>query len=373
MGLTPAVKKYLTDNRPRMIDEIVTLGKIPAPSNHEEKRAQWCKEYLESFGAEGVYIDSALNVVYPYHAEGCDELVAFLGHTDVVFPDTDELPVRIEGDTIYGPGIGDDTANAVAVMEMARMVTEMNLTPKTGILFVLNTGEEGLGNLKGVCQVMEDYKGRVSRLFAIDGNYRKVVNDAVGSKRYRIELKTEGGHSYGDFGNRNAIYYMSQMISTFYAMKVPDLGKTTYNVGLIQGGTSVNTIAQSCEMYYEYRSDKREALEIMDRLFENCIATYRSMGVEVDVELVGNRPCKGDVDNSHLVELVRSAAKEHGLEMTTCSGSTDCNIPLSQGVPAVCFGVYLGEGAHTRGEHISISSLDVGMEIFAQVVLSHFE
>lgn len=159
MGLIPAVKKYLTDNRPRMIDEIVTLGKIPAPSNHEEKRAQWCKEYLESFGAEGVYIDSALNVVYPYHAEGCDELVAFLGHTDVVFPDTDELPVRIEGDTIYGPGIGDDTANAVAVMEMARMVTEMNLTPKTGILFVLNTGEEGLGNLKGVRQVMEDYKG----------------------------------------------------------------------------------------------------------------------------------------------------------------------------------------------------------------------
>lgn len=106
-----------------------------------------------------MYIDSALNVVYPYHAEGCDELVAFLGHTDVVFPDTDELPVRIEGDTIYGPGIGDDTANAVAVMEMARMVTEMNLTPKTGILFVLNTGEEGLGNLKGVRQVMEDYKG----------------------------------------------------------------------------------------------------------------------------------------------------------------------------------------------------------------------
>ena len=350
----------------------MTFGKIPAPSNHEEKRAQWCKEYLESFGAKGVYIDSALNVVYPYHAEGCDQLVAFLGHTDVVFPDTEELPVRVEGDTIYGPGVGDDTANAVAVMEMARMVTEMNLTPKTGILFVLNTGEEGLGNLKGVRKIMEDYAGRISCLYAIDGGYKQVVDNAVGSKRYKITVKTEGGHSYGAFGNRNAIYYMSQMITTFYAMKVPDIGKTTYNVGVIQGGTSVNTIAQSCEMLYEYRSDRREALEIMDRLFENCIATYRSMGIEVDVELVGNRPCKGEVDNSQQMEFVRSIARQYGIEMTTASGSTDCNIPLSQGVPAVCFGVYLGQGTHTREEQISISSLDIGMEILAQVVLSHF-
>lgn len=144
-------------------------------------------------------------------------------------------------------------------------------------------------------------------------------------------------------------------------------------MGLIQGGTSVNTIAQSCEMYYEYRSDKREALEIMDRLFENCIATYRSMGVEVDVELVGNRPCKGDVDNSHLVELVRSAAKEHGLEMTTCSGLHRLQHPLvPRGAGGLLRGVSGRRRPHSR-EHISISSLDVGMEIFAQVVLSHFE
>lgn len=363
--------EYLEENRPRYLAAIRELARIPAPSNHEEQRAIWCKQYLESLGATGVVIDDALNVIFPYHvSENSNDLCAILGHTDVVFPDTEPLPFREENGRYYAPGIGDDTTNAVAVMEMAAMAIALNLQPKTGILFVLNSGEEGLGNLKGTRQLMKDYGSRISRFYAIDGELDSVVTDAVGSKRWRITITTEGGHSFGNFGNRNAIYYAAKMIDTFYSLKAPDFGKTTYNVGLIEGGTSVNTIAQNCSLMYEYRSNQREGLAYMDTFFQSVIASFRTMGIGVEVELLGDRPCKGEVDPSALAKIVTEASLKYGRSRYEECGSTDCNIPLSMGIPAVCFGVYDGCGAHTRDEWVDIESTRTGMKILAEVLLS---
>ncbi len=365
------VIEYLEENRPRYLAAIRELARIPAPSNHEEQRAIWCKQYLESLGATGVVIDDALNVIFPYHvSENSNDLCAILGHTDVVFPDTEPLPFREENGRYYAPGIGDDTTNAVAVMEMAAMAIALNLQPKTGILFVLNSGEEGLGNLKGTRQLMKDYGSRISRFYAIDGELDSVVTDAVGSKRWRITITTEGGHSFGNFGNRNAIYYAAKMIDTFYSLKAPDFGKTTYNVGLIEGGTSVNTIAQNCSLMYEYRSNQREGLAYMDTFFQSVIASFRTMGIGVEVELLGDRPCKGEVDPSALAKIVTEASLKYGRSRYEECGSTDCNIPLSMGIPAVCFGVYDGCGAHTRDEWVDIESTRTGMKILAEVLLS---
>ena len=365
------VIEYLEENRPRYLAAIRELARIPAPSNHEEQRAIWCKQYLESLGATGVVIDDALNVIFPYHvSENSNDLCAILGHTDVVFPDTEPLPFREENGRYYAPGIGDDTTNAVAVMEMAAMAIALNLQPKTGILFVLNSGEEGLGNLKGTRQLMKDYGSRISRFYAIDGDLDSVVTDAVGSKRWRITITTEGGHSFGNFGNRNAIYYAAKMIDTFYSLKAPDFGKTTYNVGLIEGGTSVNTIAQNCSLMYEYRSNQREGLAYMDTFFQSVIASFRTMGIGVEVELLGDRPCKGEVDPSALAKIVTEASLKYGRSRYEECGSTDCNIPLSMGIPAVCFGVYDGCGAHTRDEWVDIESTRTGMKILAEVLLS---
>lgn len=365
------VIEYLEENRPRYLAAIRELARIPAPSNHEEQRAIWCKQYLESLGATGVVIDDALNVIFPYHvSENSNDLCAILGHTDVVFPDTKPLPFREENGRYYAPGIGDDTTNAVAVMEMAAMAIALNLQPKTGILFVLNSGEEGLGNLKGTRQLMKDYGSRISRFYAIDGELDSVVTDAVGSKRWRITITTEGGHSFGNFGNRNAIYYAAKMIDTFYSLKAPDFGKTTYNVGLIEGGTSVNTIAQNCSLMYEYRSNQREGLAYMDTFFQSVIASFRTMGIGVEVELLGDRPCKGEVDPSALAKIVTEASLKYGRSRYEECGSTDCNIPLSMGIPAVCFGVYDGCGAHTRDEWVDIESTRTGMKILAEVLLS---
>lgn len=372
-SLKERAKQYLETNRQRFLDQIVELAKIPAPSNKEELRAKYCKEYMESFGAKGVYIDKALNVIYPYHIEGCNEVVAIMGHSDIVFPDMTEIPVKVEGDKIMGPGVGDDTANAIAVMDMARFVTENNLKPSRGILFVVDSGEEGLGNLKGSRQILKDFGKQVTEVLAIDGGYKWICNDAVGSMRYNIKITTEGGHSYGSFGNRNAIYYASTLINTLYSLKVPDIGKTTYNVGIINGGTSVNTIAQSCEFMYEYRSDKKAAIDYMDKMFAATIEAFKQYGIGVEVEVLGNRPCSAEnFDNSMLTNKIKAIAEKYGHAMEEGAGSTDCNVWLAERIPAVCFGVYEGHGAHTREEWISISSMDTGKLVFADAVLSYF-
>ncbi|MBQ3009209.1 MAG: M20/M25/M40 family metallo-hydrolase [Oscillospiraceae bacterium] len=355
----------------------VELAQIPAPSNKEEKRAQWVKNYFDSIGGTDSYIDKALNVVLPLNCEGCDEIVVFMAHMDVVFPDETPLPLEVRDGRIYCPGICDDTANLTALLLMAKYILENNLTPDTGILIVADSGEEGLGNLKGSRQIMEDYKGRIKEVISFDGTFGFICNDAVGSHRYSVEIKTEGGHSYGNFGNRNAIAYLASMIDTLYTIKVPPMGRTTYNVGTIEGGTSVNTIAQNAKMLYEYRSDNMDSLAIMEKFFSSVCQAYRDMGVEVNVEVLGKRPCKGEVDEEALAQLTVAAAEitHHftGIKCAYGASSTDCNTPLSMGIPAVCLGLCRGRGSHTRGEWLEISSLPVGAKIAGAFMGRYFD
>ena len=242
------LRRFLKEHRQELVDLMITICQIPAPSNHEEKRAAFCKEWLEKQGAKNVTIDKALNVVYPINCEGSDEIVAVMAHSDTVFPDMEPMPLRIEDGKIFSPGIGDDTANVAIMLMIVKFILENRLIPKGAVMFVVDAGEEGLGNLKGCRQIMEDYAGRIKEVLALDGTFTSMVTGAVGSMRYRVEILTEGGHSYGHFGNRNAIHLLASMIDTLYNMKVPQGGRTTYNVGTIEGGTSVNAIAQQASM-----------------------------------------------------------------------------------------------------------------------------
>ena len=377
MELSKEILEFIDAHRQEGYELLLELAQIPSPSNHEHKRAAFCKAWLDQQGAEGVYIDEVLNVIYPIGCTDSNDLVVFMAHSDVVFPDTDPLPLKIEGDRIYCPGVGDDTSNVAALLMTAKYIAQHKLQPKDrGVLLVINSGEEGLGNLKGSRKIMEDFGTRIKEFVTLDGRTTSCVNRAVGSKRYRIEIDTEGGHSYGSFGNRNAIAYLASMIDTLYAIEVPPLGKTTYNVGTITGGTSVNTIAQHAEMLYEFRSDEREALQIMQDKLDSVVENYRAKGLDVTVTLVGDRPCAAPVDEEKMSAMIKraddAARRRYGEGLNLRSGSTDCNIPLSMGIPSLSLGCYRGNGAHTRGEYIEISSLHAGLQYAFDLILYHF-
>lgn len=378
--LNKEVLNYLENNKEQTLKLIEELCKIPAPSGKEEHRAEFVKNYMESFGAKGVYIDDALNVIYPVNCDGKKNITVFMAHTDTVFPDTTyPMPFKRDETTLYSPGVGDDTACLAIMLIVAKYVTEKGLKAANGVLFVANSCEEGLGNLKGCKQLMKDFDGRVDSVYTLDGGYKHVVNKCVGSHRYRITFETEGGHSFNNFGNRNAIYAMSSLINELYKCQVPVNGdsKTTYNVGVVEGGTSVNTIAQRAVMLYEYRSDDEDCLAKMQNYFETCVANLKKDGkAEVNVELIGVRPCSGKVDENKLNEMTKKVIeicqKHSGVLCKAESGSTDANIPMSLGIPAVCVGVYNGTGVHTREETVEIASIPIGLKIAAELILSHF-
>ena len=378
--LSENVLIFLKEHEQETLDLIETLCGIPAPSGKEEKRAQFCKEWLENCGAVGVYIDEALNVVYPVGCEGRDDIVMFMAHTDTVFPDLEPMPFYSDGEYFYSPGVGDDTACLAVLLMIARYVTENSLTAPCGILFVANSCEEGLGNLKGTREIMKSFEGRVKEVYTFDSQYTALVNKCVGSERYELTFKTEGGHSFNEFGNRSAIRAMGEFITRMYACKVPDIPdtKTTYNVGVAEGGTSVNSIAESAKCLYEFRSDSDECLCIMRDFFEGEVQKLQKEGfAEIDVKTVGIRPCGKGVDEVRLREMtekVKAISEKHSsLPCRIDSGSTDANIPMSLGIPAVCVGSYIGAKWHTRDEKILISSIPVGLKIAAELILGYFE
>lgn len=381
MKLNQDILKYLEDSFEETMELLETICKIPAPSNQEEKRAAFCKKWLEEQGAESVYIDSALNVVFPWNCEGKDNIVAFFAHTDTVFPDmTEPMPYSTDGKFAYSPGVGDDTICLVMMLMVAKYIVKNNLQSNYGILLVANAGEEGLGNLKGVKQVMADFEGRVERFYTFDGIYDHLYNRCVGSHRYKLSLETAGGHSFSAFGNRNAICAAAELICALSKCQVPveEGSKTTFNVGIIEGGTSVNTIAQNASFLYEYRSDSYKCLAKMKAFFEETVAkAQEDPETKITVEVIGIRPCGEEVDEGIFNEMVKSTKaiceKHTGIPCALRSGSTDANIPMSLGIPSICVGTYMGGGAHTREEYLEIASVPVGLKITAEIILQYFD
>lgn len=367
--LTKQQEEYVLDSIGELEELIERLCGIPAPSTREEKRAEFCMQWLKRHGAEGVYIDSAQNAVYPVCGENRDAVV-FLAHSDTVFPDLAPMPFNKDEKRMYAPGVGDNTASVAIMLMVIKYILQNNVSFENDALFVVNSCEEGLGNLRGVREIAGRYKDRISKVIAFDGGLG-ISDRCVGSHRYRVKITAEGGHSYNDFGRDNAIVLMSGFIRELNRKKIPRKG-TTYNIGSICGGTSVNTIPQSCEILYEYRSDDKECLGEMEAFFKSAVYKARENGTRIEYELIGERPCMGDVDEQKQEEL-----KNKCIETVSCfdkkpvrisAASTDCNIPLSMGIPAVCVGLYEGGGAHTREEWIERDSLPTGMRIAMKLI-----
>ena len=361
------VLEFVNANRELQLELLKKIVLIPSPSNFEDERAKFCADYLKSIGAEGTYIDEAKNVIFPLCCDDSKEITVIAGHTDTVFPMETPLNYFDDGKNIHCPGIYDDVVAVTDIILTVKFFLENGIKPNQGILFVLNSCEEGLGNLKGTKALFKNYGDRIKQFISLDSHITIVHDDCVGSHRYRVIAKTIGGHSYSSFGNPNAINNLAEIVCDIYSIEVPKIenSKTTYNVGTVSGGTSVNTIAQNAEMLCEYRSDNYECLQIMKNEFEKIFKKHNTDNCRLTVELIGERPCSNNVDKTKIRELKECYSEIinelTGFTLKSEPASTDCNVPLSLGVPAIAIGVVDGKKEHTVEEYLNKETLTVGL------------
>lgn len=375
MSVTQWIEDHLTETE----ELLKALCAIPAPSHEEDLRAEFCRDRFAEAGFSNATIDGAKNAIALLEGEDPEEIVVFSAHTDTVFPDTTPFVPEERGRILYCPGAGDDTANLALLLMAARYFKEQGKTPKHTLLFAANTCEEGLGNLKGTKEIVNTYGDRIREMISFDLDTQNVFVTAVGSMRYRITLTTRGGHSFGDFGARSAIHGMAALICDLCAQPLPEKEhtKTTYNVGTICGGTSVNTIAEQAEILYEFRSDDNECLGFMEKNLQDILQKHTSEEQQIYCQCIGVRPgmspSKDPRRSEDLIRRVETILQSvTGKQPTRTSGSTDSNIPLSLGIPAACFGLIRTGGTHTRGEWVDLDSLPQGLEIILRFLQTYF-
>lgn len=358
------------------LDLLRTLARIPAPSHHEERRAAFVRDWMSAQGMDGAQIDEAKNVIWACGDDGACDLVVFAAHTDVVFPDTDELPLHEKDGRLFAPGVGDDTANLVALLLAARELSrDRTLLPEgLGVLVVANSCEEGLGNLAGTRQLFAAYGTRIRRFYSFDLYLPECTSIAVGSHRWEICVRTQGGHSFHDFGRPNAIERLCSLIRDLYALPLPAEPPTTMNVGTITGGTGVNAIASEARALFEYRSTSDTVLKDLDRQLQAIVSRYREDDVVVELADVGQRPASTEGQSEDLERTTQASCAViraiTGEEPELSPASTDANIPLSLGIPANTIGAVRGALLHTREEWIDAESLRDGLAVVMGIMLS---
>lgn len=343
---------------------------IPAPSYAEQRRAEFVAEALTSRGLQPE-IDEIGNVIARRKGTGTAKSLLLAAHTDTVFPIETEIKVRRENGQMIGPAIGDNSLAVATLIELSAILDAAGVETPGDLLLVANVGEEGLGNLRGIRAICDRFGDELGGVIAIEGhNVGRVTHGAVGSKRIRVTVHGPGGHSWGAFGQPSAIHELGLIIADISKLSVPDDPKTTFNVGLIDGGVSVNTIAPRASAVIDMRSIDPASLKRVSVEIERIVMRRKSEQIRIVIELLGERPA-GWVDSS--ARIVRTAAnilRDLGFEPMLNASSTDANIPISRGIPAICIGLTRGSGAHRIDESIDIAPIEYGIAQLALLVLA---
>lgn len=366
------VRSYIHTHMQEVIDLICTISSITSPTGHEETKAAWILSQLHKMGASEAYIDDAGNVLYPYQIPPTGKFPLYNAHIDTVFSQLDTIVPHIKGDTLYAPSCGDNSADVAALLFIARMLLTLHISLPAGVMLAFNVGEEGLGNLKGIRHIMNIWHDRISEVVAVDGTADAFVNRAVGSRRYAVHIQAQGGHSWADFGNTNALAVAAEIIHDLYQMQLPAVPKTTYNIGTLTGGTTVNSIAAQADLTLDLRSESMSSLLKLDANIAAIIQRHTTPTVQITQTLIGDRPCSDTVLKASLYDRICTIRRAQGLATTWRAGSTDANIPLSMGIPATAFSIYRGQGAHTINERLFLSSLEPGLLQLAALLLSEY-
>jgi len=347
-----------------ILDELVrdatALCEIPAPTGSEEARGRRLARMFREAGL-AVSTDGIGNVVA--EAEGDPDLpcVALAAHLDTVFPDIAEIEVREAGGWLHAPGIGDNSMGTAALAVLARRLPD---PPRGRILLVGTVGEEGNGDLRGVRHLVETRGGEIDVLVAVEGGMRdQLVTRGVGAERVRVTVTGPGGHSWGDAGNPSAVEGAAAAVGALYGLELPDAPRTSLNVGTIGGGHSVNSIAGRAVFELDLRSVDQATLTGLRARALRAVEDALGEGLAATGEPIGSRPA-GALDPGHpLPGLVQAAREEAGLDPAEeTASSTDANVALAAGLPAVCVGIGVSQGAHRPVERVRIEGLDRGFE-----------
>ncbi len=372
----------------RLIELAITIQQIPAPTFHEQQRAQFVRQRFVEEGLADVEIDPAGNVYgrLPGNYERpttndqrkindlrCPSSVIrpviVSAHLDTVFPLSIDLKVFRGPDSVAGPGIGDNATGVAGLFGLLWLLRERGINLTADLWLVANTCEEGLGDLRGMKAVVERFGSEPLAYIVLEGMaLGQVFHRGLGVQRYRITVRTAGGHSWIDYGKPSAVHELTALASRITALPVPAAPRTTLNVGRIAGGTSVNTIAPEASLELDLRSESVQNLQSLAGQVESLVQATNKEGVQVQAEIIGQRPA-GEIPASHpLVALAQSCLQDVGIQPKLNIGSTDANIPLSKGLPAVTIGLTHGNGAHTVHEHIEIEPLKKGLEQVLKLV-----
>jgi tripeptide aminopeptidase len=344
-------KAFIRTDHDRFVKELIALTEIPAPPFKEERRARAYLAMLQQHGLSEVQRDEEGNVMGIRRGTGGGPMLAVLAHLDTVFPEGTDVKVRRDGTRLMAPGIGDDTRALALMLSVIRAMNAAKLETRSDILFVGNVGEEGEGDLRGVKYLLRKgkHKDRIKQVLAIDGGEQgTITRGGVGSKRYRVTFKGPGGHSYGAFGLVNPAYAMAASIARLSDVQVPSSPRTTFNVGVVSGGTSVNSIPSEVSMDVDIRSEACAELAKVDATFlaivksavddENRARSVREGRIEAEPTVIGERPCGETAMDAPILKTAAAVVQAFGLKPSYNISSTDSNIPMSMGIPALTIG-----------------------------------
>ena len=373
-GRVQAALSYFPQAVSEIVEQAIAIQQIPAPTFEEAERAAYLERRFAEIGLQDVSQDDLHNVYgrFPGSQPEAHSPVIISAHSDTVFPAATDLTVRRENNLIYGPGIGDNSTGVAGIISLAEVFQRYEIRPLADLWFVANVGEEGLGDLRGMRAVVQRFGGKAIYLVIEGGLYGQISHKAIGVKRYEVHIQTAGGHSWGNFGQRSAIHELGALIAAISKLKVPARPKTTFNVGVIEGGTSTNTIAQSAKMLLDLRSEDPEQLAILVAEAEKLVALHQGQAdVTVQMTQIGDRPAGQLRRDAPLVKQAVAALHHVGChKISYIASSTDANVPLSLGYTAVCIGLTESGNAHRLDEYMDSTYLSTGMSQLLLLTLS---
>jgi tripeptide aminopeptidase len=353
-----------------IIETACTIQAIPAPTFSELKRAAYFLEQFTNQGLVDVQLDKIGNVLGRLPGISGDRPLVISAHMDSVHPLDTPLTLRKLEDRIIGPGIGDNALGLAALIGLIRSLRMQGAELPGDLWLVANVGEEGLGDLRGIQTVVERFKDHPLAYLIVEGmGLGTILNRGLGVERYQITVCTAGGHSWVDYGQPSAIHELCKIVVRLDELKLPHNPCTSLNAGIIQGGTSVNTIAAKARMELDLRSEDKAALAELIHKVQVIVNECRRPDVKIEIERIGKRAA-GQIDNNHpLVRLANDVLTEIGIQAHLDIASTDANLPLSRGYPAICIGISNGNNAHTRDEYILTGQVGLGLVQLHQIVI----